>query len=475
MQKVNSITYNHLNLPKEIIFNTGNLIRYTYNAMGQKITKTVKTGAEFAVTDYRSGFQYRSSYTEAGGNQEEPRLQYFPTAEGYVEWLDGHPRYVYNYTDHLGNIRLSYAYDENVNMLRIIEENNYYPFGLKHQNYNNTRLKFEVIDDKVILHQVPFSVGDGKYNKKFGSKDWQEELGLNVYDFEARLYDPALVRTLIQDPLAEKFYNQSPYSFLNNNPLYFIDPTGMEPDEPDDWYRNDTTGEYVWYDVPYGEGLGVYNHTWVGKSLDDVKSDYDDSNILESLFFDPEFGNYGDIWPGEITQHDPDFWERQSEGNIVQNMGYDIANGFYTTSQLFMLRSVGDSSMRNLNGSATTTEQGVLGFASSYMFFLTGAGGQSVNATKGGVELTAHGAERIAGAAATRGGVLSMEGVNATKTLGRIFSQADGANVFLHEITPGRFNAVIQNQTTGKVITTMSNWSQKSINRIGKNYGWPIQ
>jgi hypothetical protein len=101
--------------------------------------------------------------------------------------------------------------------------------------------------------------------------------------------------------------------------------------------------------------------------------------------------------------------------------------------------------------------------------------GGASDVTKEGVELTAHGAKRIAGEAATRGGVLSMEGVNATKTLGRTFSQADGANVFLHEITPGRFNAVIQNQTTGKVITTMSNWSQKSINRIGKNYGWPIQ
>ncbi len=226
---ITNITYNHLNLPKEIIFNTGNLIRYTYNAMGQKITKTVKTGAEFAVTDYRSGFQYRSSYTEAGGNQEEPRLQYFPTAEGYVEWLDGHPRYVYNYTDHLGNIRLSYAYDENVNMLRIIEENNYYPFGLKHQNYNNTRLHFELINDEVILHQVPFSVGDGKYNKKFGSKDWQEELGLNVYDFEARFYDPATPHFWQMDPLAEEFFEWSPYNYTFNSPVVFTDPDGKNP------------------------------------------------------------------------------------------------------------------------------------------------------------------------------------------------------------------------------------------------------
>lgn len=38
---------------------------------------------------------------------------------------------------------------------------------------------------------------------------------------------PDIVRTPQLDPLAEKFYNLSPQSFLNNNPLSFIDPTGM--------------------------------------------------------------------------------------------------------------------------------------------------------------------------------------------------------------------------------------------------------
>ena len=32
------------------------------------------------------------------------------------------------------------------------------------------------------------------------------------------------------DPLAEKFPNMSPYAFCNNNPLYYVDPTGMAPD-----------------------------------------------------------------------------------------------------------------------------------------------------------------------------------------------------------------------------------------------------
>ena len=71
----------------------------------------------------------------------------------------------------------------------------------------------------------------GLYKYKFQNKEWQDELSLNLYDYQARNYDPAIVRTTTYDPLAEKFYDFSPQSFLNNNPLRFIDPTGMESDD----------------------------------------------------------------------------------------------------------------------------------------------------------------------------------------------------------------------------------------------------
>jgi len=65
------------------------------------------------------------------------------------------------------------------------------------------------------------------YQYKFQNKEWQDELGLNLYDFHARLYDPSYVKTLTLDPLAEKFYSISPYNYAMNNPVYFIDPDGM--------------------------------------------------------------------------------------------------------------------------------------------------------------------------------------------------------------------------------------------------------
>lgn len=42
---------------------------------------------------------------------------------------------------------------------------------------------------------------------------------------------PDIVRTPQMDPMAEKFYDLSPQSFLNNNPLRIIDPTGMASED----------------------------------------------------------------------------------------------------------------------------------------------------------------------------------------------------------------------------------------------------
>ncbi len=64
----------------------------------------------------------------------------------------------------------------------------------------------------------------------YQGKEIQSDLGLDTYDFHARMYDPALGRTFQQDPLGEKYYPFSPYSWVANNPLIITDPTGMELD-----------------------------------------------------------------------------------------------------------------------------------------------------------------------------------------------------------------------------------------------------
>ncbi|MFC5389815.1 RHS repeat-associated core domain-containing protein [Brevundimonas bullata] len=109
-----------------------------------------------------------------------------------------------------------------------------------------------------------------------------------------------------------------------------------------------------------------------------------------------------------------------------------------------------------------------------------GASSQAGNATRAAtasaqaegtaLRTTQHGAERIAGANATRGGVLSAEGVEATRAAGRTMTQADGAIVRIAPAGEGRFNVVVEGERG--VITTFSRLSQRSLDRLSKNYGW---
>ncbi|WP_264536548.1 DUF6443 domain-containing protein [Flavobacterium sp. N1736] len=186
---ITNIVYNNLNLPTLITL-PGGTISYTYDAAGIKQRKI----AGNITTDYANGFQYENNI-----------LQFFPQPEGYVSNNNGVYEYIYQYKDHLGNIRLSYNKD-----LTIVEENNYYPFGLKHQGYNTA-----------VTSTNPAS----KY--KYNGKELQDEMGLNMYDYGARNYDPALGRWMNIDPLAEKSRRFSPYTYALNNPVYFIDPDGM--------------------------------------------------------------------------------------------------------------------------------------------------------------------------------------------------------------------------------------------------------
>jgi len=101
-----TIRYNHLNLPVEIVFDNTNKISYVYDAEGRKLEKNILNGTVTTTTKYMNGFQYLNAV-----------LQFFPTAEGYVKKTGNAYFYVFNYTDHLGNIRMSYSDNNNDGMI----------------------------------------------------------------------------------------------------------------------------------------------------------------------------------------------------------------------------------------------------------------------------------------------------------------------------------------------------------------------
>ena len=232
---ITSITYNHLNLPTTVQFNNdpNKKISYIYDATGVKLKKIVEdnTGVDAKKVEYAAGYVYSNN---ADANFMD--LQFIPHPEGYTEPLVtrgvrsdksvkgtnalgettySNYQYTFQYKDHLGNVRLSYS-DADLNGAidpdtEIIEENNYYPFGLKQKGYN------DVVNGGNDLAQ----------NWKFGNKELNQELGLEWYDFGARNYNASLGRWMNIDPLADKYYEHSTYAYTVNSPILFVDPDGQ--------------------------------------------------------------------------------------------------------------------------------------------------------------------------------------------------------------------------------------------------------
>ncbi len=212
-----NIEYNHLNLPKKVEFATqsmtGKYIEYVYDATGVKLEKRVQEEnlSSLSYTYYQGAYIYEKSTFSS-----PLTLKFISQPEGYIEPDNqGGFDYIYQYKDHLGNIRLSYkdsdgngSIDSNT---EIVEENNYYPFGLKHKGYNNV-----------------VSGSEYKY-ETFNGKEIEESLGLNVYEMDWRQYDASIGRFNIIDPYAEFMYDQTPYHFSYNSPIYNSDPTGLCP------------------------------------------------------------------------------------------------------------------------------------------------------------------------------------------------------------------------------------------------------
>jgi RHS repeat-associated protein len=90
-----------------------------------------------------------------------------------------------------------------------MEENHYYPFGLKH-SYNLLKRDIGYFDHLFLDATLDPDqdirktrmVSNNGYQYKFQGQELQDELGLNWYSFKWRNYDPAIGRFMSIDPLS---------------------------------------------------------------------------------------------------------------------------------------------------------------------------------------------------------------------------------------------------------------------------------
>ncbi|MOA00392.1 hypothetical protein D3C78_1197510 [compost metagenome] len=100
-------------------------------------------------------------------------------------------------------MRVSLDKDPSTGTARVIQEDEYYAFGLR---------------------KGVTSSSNNRY--LYSGKELQESLG--QYDYGARFYDPVIGRFHVIDDLAENHYNLTSYHYVMNNPLLYIDPLGLD-------------------------------------------------------------------------------------------------------------------------------------------------------------------------------------------------------------------------------------------------------
>ncbi len=191
-----TFTWDGLGRLGRISFADGTHAAYTYDGAGRRVSKRDRSG----VLTY---------YVYDG-----PNLAQEVNAAGAVI-----ATYVYDRTDHplsmtRGGVTYTYAYDRLGNVMDLVDASGALIVGYRYDPWGN----------------VIATTGSnpGLANPfRFTGREWDAESGL--YYLRARYYDPQLGRFISRDPLAAATpTGGNRYAYVNNNPLAYRDPTGLQ-------------------------------------------------------------------------------------------------------------------------------------------------------------------------------------------------------------------------------------------------------
>ncbi len=205
---MNSIS---VHLPRQITFLDGRKIKNQYSATGQKLVTQLLINNVISVEYAYVG---NITYIRTPGKDwkliemkiDEGRV--VPKSENSTEMV-----YEYDIQDHTGSPRVSFRENTTTGKAEIVRKQDYDPFGLPLKGIDYQSPTLDTLSKKYF----------------FNGKEYLVTIGLNMYDYGLRTYNPRLGRFYQIDPKASLMPSWSPYSFSFDNPVRFRDYDGQIP------------------------------------------------------------------------------------------------------------------------------------------------------------------------------------------------------------------------------------------------------
>ncbi|MBR4619697.1 MAG: hypothetical protein IKO46_01810 [Salinivirgaceae bacterium] len=268
-----TITYNSINQPQQVKSGSTVKHKFAYLADGRKLHSISDPANDGGLAYIGSSvFKiYRGKY-DGFESTSFSAGRIVRNSSGYAVQ--------YHITDHLGSVRAVLNQS-----MTVLEQNDYYPFGLRHPNAS-----------------LKTTANRYRYNGK-------EEIAADATsDYGARQYSAEFCQWLQVDPLAEKYYSWSPYNFCVGNPLRFVDSDGRKVR-----FANGSSAEFK---TAFAQAVQHLNNHGAGGMLAELEKS-DKVYYLSNIGFDDPKGSRFNFKKETI------YWN--PNGGILTNNGYELS------------------------------------------------------------------------------------------------------------------------------------------------------